>query len=71
MLAKVLAMPEPKPCPVCGGKPDVERCAPWPKDHGPAPWYVGCYRAGAHEHHRGVNGGTKADAIAKWNQIEV
>ena len=59
----------PNPCPVCGRKPDVDRCGPWPKDSGPAPWYVGCYDPGIDEHFRGVNGDTKSDAINQWNEL--
>lgn len=60
---------DPKPCPVCGRKPEVDMCAPWPKDMGSAPWYVGCYDPGHKEHFRGVNGSTKADAIKQWNEL--
>lgn len=59
-----------KPCPVCGRQPTIEVCAPWPKDMGPPPWYVGCYDPGRNEHFRGVNGDTRADAVKQWNAIE-
>lgn len=62
-----LVMDDPKPCPVCGRKPQVEKCEPW-GGPGAAPWYVGCYDPGIKEHFRGVNGDNKLDAIKRWNQ---
>lgn len=55
-------------CPRCGSQPEVDRCEPWPRSLGPAPWYVGCYRSGSNEHFVGVNGDTQADAIAEWDR---
>jgi hypothetical protein len=61
---------EPEPCPICGRKPEIEQCAPWPRDMGTAPWYAGCYDPTFHgEHFRGVNGNTKSAAINKWNEL--
>lgn len=61
-------LPEPVPCPKCGADPSVEECAPWPKEYGRAPWYVGCYRGGSNEHFVGVNGDTRREAIENWNR---
>lgn len=58
----------PTPCPHCGRQPEVERCEPWPRDLGPAPWYVGCYQSGDAEHFVGVNGDDKRDALAQWER---
>ena len=58
------------PCPVCGGDPMVEQCEPWPRECGPAPWYVGCYKGGGDEHFVGVNGDTRDEAMRLW-RIEV
>lgn len=58
---------ESTPCHVCGSRPDIGQVAPWPSGHGPAPWYVVCYRAGEKEHCVGVNGDNRADAVRQWN----
>lgn len=57
-----------KPCPICGRDPVIERCEPWPKEAGPQPWHVGCYRNGVFEHYIGVNGDSRDDAIAEWDR---
>lgn len=54
------------PCPYCGRLPEVDLCEPWPRNHGPAPWYAACYKAGEREHCVAVGGDTKAGAIAQW-----
>lgn len=54
-------------CPICGGRPYIEECAPWPRGHGPAPWAAGCYRTIPFEHFVGVNGDDQADATRLWN----
>ncbi|WP_398473603.1 hypothetical protein [Tardiphaga sp.] len=56
-----------KDCPVCGRQPDIDKCGPWPKGLGPAPWYAGCYRGGKDEHFVGVNGDNRSDAVRAWN----
>ena len=56
----------PTPCPICGRQPDIEICEPWPRGHGPAPWYAGCYQGGEREHFVGCNGDTRADAVKSW-----
>lgn len=58
----------PSPCPICGRLPQVERCEPWARKYGPAPWYAGCYREGSNEHYIGGNGDTRASAIAEWER---
>lgn len=63
-------MRKPSPCPYCGDQPDIGRCEPWPKDAGPQPWYVSCYKSGEHEHHVGENGYTREEAIENW-ELEV
>jgi hypothetical protein len=60
----------PKPCPVCGCKPSIDDCGPWPAGNGKVPWHVGCYKMIPTEHYVGVNGDTAAEAVANWN-IEV
>lgn len=56
------------PCPYCKRQPTVDRCEPWPAEHGPAPWYAGCYQPGEREHCVAVNGDDKADAIKQWEK---
>jgi len=56
------------PCPYCGDRPEIDRCIGWPRDLGPAPWYIGCYRGGDGEHFIGVNADTQAEARAEWNR---
>ena len=56
------------PCPRCQQQPEVERCGPWPKSYGPAPWYVGCYQGGDDEHCVAVNGDTIEEALANWER---
>ena len=63
----VLAIPKAAACPVCQRAPYVERCEPWPRGHGPAPWAVGCYALAPFEHFVGVNGADQLDAIRQWN----
>lgn len=59
----------PTPCPHCGRQPEIERCESWPRDIGPAPWYVGCYQSGEREHFVGGNGVTKDAALAQWERL--
>jgi len=61
-------LPNLLPCPKCGSRPEVERCAPWPRGMSPIPWYVGCYRGGEDEHFVGVNGETQREAMLEWNR---
>lgn len=56
------------PCPRCGRLPQIERCEPWARKYGPAPWYAGCYREGNDEHFIGGNGDTRDAAIAEWER---
>jgi len=63
----IIAIPKPTACPVCGLQPYVEKCEPWPKGHGPAPWAVGCYSQAPFEHFVGVNGDGQLDAVNLWN----
>ena len=66
-MGMALHLPSLLPCPVCGAKPEVDECGPWPAGMGPAPWYVGCYRSGSDEHFVGVNADTKRQAMLDWN----
>lgn len=59
------------PCPVCGQMPEVERCGPWPKSLGPAPWYIGCYRLTPREHFIGDNADTLDDANRVWRDAVI
>lgn len=54
-------------CPICGRKPSIERCEPWPSGNGPAPWAAGCYQRTPFEHFVGVNGDNEVDARRAWN----
>jgi len=63
----ITAIPRACLCPVCNSQPFVERCEPWPRGEGPAPWAVGCYRTMPEEHFVGVNGDNQLDAIRLWN----
>lgn len=58
---------EVRDCPVCGRKPLIEQCAPWPSWRGKAPWAAGCYRNMPFEHFVGVNGDTEPEARRLWN----
>lgn len=60
-------LPELQPCPHCGSRPEIDRCAPWPPGLGPAPFYIGCYRSGDDEHFIGVNANTQRQAMLDWN----
>lgn len=63
----VTLIPTTAVCPVCGRRPYIERCEPWPRQHGPAPWAIGCYSTHPEEHFVGINGDTQLDAINLWN----
>lgn len=63
----ISVLPLVQKCPVCGGEPDIGQTEPWPKEHGPAPWYAGCYRVTPIEHFVGVNGDTRLETVKAWN----
>lgn len=56
-----------KPCPICGGRADIDVVAPWPRDAGKAPYYANCYRMTPIEHCVGVNGDTQRETMELWN----
>ena len=58
-------------CPVCGRMPEIERCEPWPKKFGSAPWYVGCYRQTPREHFIGGNADTLDGVNLVWRDAVV
>ena len=58
-------------CPICQRHPTVERCEPWPRDLGPAPWYVGCYSQSPVEHFVGDSVDTKAEVAAAWRDAVI
>lgn len=60
-------LPSSNPCPVCGGKPEIGICEPWPRGLGPAAWYAVCYRMTPVEHCVGVNGGNQRNVLEEWN----
>lgn len=61
-------LPITAPCPVCGSRPDIGSCEPWPKDEGKAPWYAVCYRMQPREHCVCVNGDNQRDVMVNWNR---
>lgn len=65
MMAAVL--PTASLCPVCGRRPTIDRCEPWPADEGPAPFYAVCYGLEPVEHCTGANGDTRGETIRAWN----
>lgn len=60
-------LPDLLPCPVCGRKPDIGRCEPWPSDLGKPPLYAVCYSPGSDEHCYGVNGDSQREVMENWN----
>lgn len=54
-------------CPVCGERPTIDRCLPWPPGHGPAPYYAGCHGNEPIEHFVGVNADSVREVIEAWN----
>ena len=53
-------------CPHCQRHPIVERCEPWPRNLGPAPWYVGCYSQSPVEHFVGCSVDTLVEVPKAW-----
>jgi len=45
----------------------MDKCAPWPRDAGPQPWYACCYQREPSEHFVGVNGDTRRETMELWN----
>lgn len=54
-------------CPVCGRRPIIDRCEPWPSEYGPAPYYAGCYGQEPIEHFVGVNADSVREVMEAWN----
>lgn len=61
-------LPQTLPCPVCGSRPSIDVCAPWPRDCGPPAWYAICYQPGEDEHCVGVNGDNQRNVMEVWNE---
>lgn len=67
----VLHLPSFANCPVCGRRPIVGACEPWPRNAGPQPWYAVCYYESWDEdkpgHCIGVNGFSQRELMNLWN----